>query len=717
MDYTAKILSKLPVGAKSVRNNFRNLVAMLQAYLPEKEIQQVLKAYDFGASAHEGQTRKSGEPYISHPIAVARTLAELKLDRPTIISGILHDVIEDTQISLQEVKKIFGDDVASLVDGVSKLDQIRFTNRAEAQAESFRKMILAIIEDIRVILIKLADRMHNMQTLKAMPRSKQERIARETLEIYAPIANRLGINHMKVALEDLGFRYLYPFRYAVLQNALKKNKGSQKQILKKIATAIKKIIKEENLEADVLSREKRLYSIYKKMSNKKILLNDVLDVYGFRIIVNNVNTCYQILGVIHGLYKPMPGRFKDHIAIPRINGYQSLHTTLIGPKGIPIEVQIRTKEMHKVAESGVAAHWQYKASNKSYLATEQRTREWLQKLKEIDKLNTSEEFLENVKVDLSPDKIYVFTPEGDILPLPKGATIIDFAYAVHTDIGNKCITAKVNRSLTPLHNTLESGQTIEIITARDATPNPGWLSSAITAKARSSIRQYMTSMRSTESISLGKRLLDRSLKDLGSSLRKTDKKKLGLSLKELNLSDTNELFKQIGLGERFAPITARYLIKDQKNKTDLKTPGLIVSGTEGMVLTYGKCCYPIPGDQIIGYISAGRGIVIHRNSCGNLTSFRKHPEKWMTVSWQNNIDSKFASQVHLDIANKTGVLAEVASNIADSESNIEEVTVSNRDDTHSIMHCVLWVSNRKHLAKIIRNLRKMEHVHKINRDH
>ena len=716
MDYAAAILSKLPGLSPRRSKDLGRLIDTLQSYLPEKQITQVLKAYEFGASAHAGQTRMSGEPYISHPVAVAQTLADIRLDGQAIVAAILHDVIEDTDMSIGEIKKEFGTDVASLVDGVSKLDQMQFTSRAEAQAESFRKMILAIIEDIRVILVKLADRMHNMETLDAMPREKQARIARETLDIYAPIANRLGIYQMKVALEDLGFRYLYPFRYTVLKNALKKSKGSQRQIVKRISASIVTAMQQENIDGEVHGREKRLYSIYKKMSEKKIMLKDVADVYGFRVIVDDVNMCYRLLGVVHGLYKPMPGRFKDYIAIPRINGYQSLHTVLLGPKGLPLEVQIRTKDMDRVAESGVAAHWQYKATDKTPTTPQMRARDWLSRLQEIHKTDSSEEFFESVKVDLFPDKIYVFTPKSDILPLPKGSTVVDFAYAVHTDIGNRCVAAKVDRVLVPLRTTLHNGQTVEIVTARRATPNPNWVTFVTTAKARAAIRQHMKSMRASDSTDLGKRLIDRSLKDIGSSLRKVGKVRLREALDELELGDANDLFAQIGLGERLAPLTARILVGEKDNVQESPSASLIISGTEGMVISYAKCCHPIPGDEVMGYLSAGRGVIIHRNNCGNLINFRKQPEKWLTVTWEVNIDRDFSSQILVETANKTGVLAEVAAVIADSKSNIEDVSVVNRHQDTSMMTFILSVRDRTHLALIMRNVRKMQNVNRVSRD-
>ena len=684
--------------------------------MPDEQIERVVQAYEFGANAHDGQTRLSGEPYISHPVAVAQFLADMHMDPQAIVAAILHDVLEDTGTPVAELEAQFGSEVALLVDGVSKLDQIHFTSRAEAQSESFRKMMLAMIEDIRVILVKLADRLHNMKTLDAMPREKQARIARETLEIYAPIANRLGINHMKIGLEDLGFRYLYPYRYAVLERALKRSKGSQRQIVKKISEQLQKAMQEEGIEGEVQGREKHLYSIYRKMAERKRLLSDIVDVYGFRIIVNDVNTCYRLLGVVHGLFKPMPARFKDYIAIPRINGYQSLHTTLFGPKGLPLEVQIRTTEMNRVAESGVAAHWQYKAIEKSSATPQVRAREWLSNLAEIQQTGSSEEFLESVKVDLFPDRIYVFTPKGDILPLPKGATIVDFAYAVHTDIGNRCVAAKIDRNLVPLRTTLQNSQTVEIITARGAKPNPNWVTFVTTAKARSAIRQRMKNMRTSESTDLGKRLLDRSLKSLGSSLRKVGKVRMREALDELGLADTNELFGQIGLGERLAPLTARFLagVTDSDSKSDQAS--LVIAGTEGMVVSYAKCCYPLPGDEVMGYLSSGRGVVIHRTSCGNLINFRKQPEKWLAVTWEENVDKEFSSQIQVDTANKTGVLAEVAAMIADSQSNIEQVSVLDRHEDCTVLTFLIQVKDRIHLAKIMRNVRKMPNVIRITRD-
>lgn len=715
MDYAATLLARLP-GAPRRDHGLRRLIETLKSYLPELQVETIMQAYEFGAAAHDGQKRQSGEPYISHPVAVAQELADMHLDAQTIAAAILHDVVEDTAASITDIEDQFGAEVAILVDGVSKLDQIQFRSQAEAQAESFRKMMLAMIEDIRVILVKLADRLHNMQTLDAMPAEKKARIARETLDIYAPIANRLGINRFKVELENLGFRYLYPFRYRVLDKALRRSKGSQRQMIKKLLEEFGAALHEEGIEAEIIGREKHLYSIYKKMSEKKRLLGDVVDVFGLRIIVDDVNTCYKVLGIVHGLHKPMPGRFKDYIAIPRINGYQSLHTTLFGPKGLPLEVQIRTSDMDRVAESGVASHWQYKAEEKSDATPQRRARDWLANLAELQRSGTSEEFLESVKVDLFPDKIYVFTPKGDIMPLPKGSTTVDFAYAVHTDIGNRCVAAKIDRNLVPLRTQLKNSQSVEIVTRRGARPNPNWLTFVRTAKARTAIRNHMKTMLSSESVDLGKRLLDRSLKDLKSSLRKVGKIRMNSALEELGLNSNTELFEQIGLGERLAPLTARFLLGvNEEGESEDNKASLVIAGTEGMVVSYARCCLPIPGDDVMGYLSSGRGIVIHRNKCGNLINFRKQPEKWIAVSWEDNIAREFSSQVHIDTLSKPGVLAEVAATIADSGSNIEQVSVLGRHEDCTVLSFLLQIRDRKHLAQIMRNVRNMQSVIRVAR--
>ena len=715
MDFAKRIQEKVSSGSKIEEKLLKQLLTSISAYLSTSEQSLVLKAYEYGAHAHKEQRRKSGEPYICHPLSVAQILAEMRMDGETICAALLHDVIEDTEINLSDLERLFNPEIASLVDSVSKLDQIKFNNQAEAQAETLRKMILAMVQDIRVILIKLTDRLHNMRTLKYLPERKRKLKAKETLDIYAPIANRLGINTIKNELEDLGLQNLFPYRYRVINKALKKSKGGQKRIVKKISSRILKIMEEEKIEGEVIGREKQLYSIYKKMKLKQRSLGDVADVYGFRIIVDNVNNCYKTVGLVHGLYKPMPGRFKDYIAIPRINGYQSLHTTLFGPNGLPLEIQIRTSEMNRVAQSGVAAHWQYKATDKSPSITNNRTRKWLENIGEIEQTSSSSEFLENVKVDLFPDKIYVFTPKGDIMPLPKGATIIDFAYAVHTDVGNQCIEAEIDRALVPLKTVIENGQTVNIITSKDAKPNPNWINYAITAKALSNVQAYLKTIRKSDAYELGKKLLNSALTDLDTSLRKIGKKRQNETFKELGVENLNDLYQQIGLGDRLAPLTARYLAIEKDLNAKLTKTNLEIEGTEGMIVSYAHCCYPIPGDNVMGYMSSGRGVVIHENKCRNLKNFRKHPAKWLSVSWQENINREFSSQIHVETENKTGVLAEVASTIADSDSNIESVIVSSHEDFSELVF-ILSVKNRIHLAKIIRNIRNMKNVHRISRD-
>jgi len=682
-------------------------------------VERVREAYDFGAEKHQGQKRVSGEPYITHPVAVADILADLRLDADTLVAAILHDVIEDTPTAKAEIASIFGQVVAELVDGVSKLDQIQFKNRQEAQAESFRKMLFAMVRDIRVIMVKLADRMHNMRTLGVMPPVKRRRSARETLEIYAPIAERLGLYAVKLELEDLGFRALYPYRYKVLERELKRARGNQKEFVGKIAATFKGALKQASIEAAVEGREKHLYSIYKKMQNKKISINEMVDVYGFRIIVDNADTCYRTLGLVHGLYKPMPGRFKDYIAIPRVNGYQSLHTTLFGPNGVPIEVQIRSEQMHRVAESGIAAHWKYKSGGDTFGGVEHdRAREWLASLVQIQEGGSSEEFLESVKVDLFPDKVYVFTPKGKILRLPSGSTTVDFAYAIHTDVGNRCVAAKVDRRLVPLRTTLRNGQTVEIITAKGATPNPSWSSFLVTAKARAAIRQYLKNLKKGDALELGKRLLGLALEEFSLNLKKIPAADINAVVKELNLKDSDELYEKIGLGERLAPLVARRLQPMQENG-DAGSAGsggpLMIAGTEGLLVTYARCCFPIPNDPIMAYLSAGRGVMIHRQKCGNLAEYRKQPDKWLSVAWEGTHGRLFSSEIQLEINNRVGVLAAVASSIAGTETNIDQVSLEERDVNSSSLKFQIQVRDRKHLALVIKTIRGMPDVLRVYR--
>jgi RelA/SpoT family (p)ppGpp synthetase len=690
----------------------------LETYLPPAQIERVREAYEFGAERHQGQKRVSGEPYITHPVAVADILADLRLDGDTLVAAILHDVIEDTPTAKAEIASIFGEVVAELVDGVSKLDQIQFKNRQEAQAESFRKMLLAMVRDIRVIMVKLADRTHNMRTLGAMPPVKRRRIARETLEIYAPIAERLGLYAVKLELEDLGFRALYPYRYKVLERELKRARGNQKEFIHKISDTFKSAVKKTNIVAGVEGREKHLYSIYKKMQSKGISLGEMVDVYGFRMIVDSADTCYRVLGLVHSLYKPMPGRFKDYIAIPRANGYQSLHTTLFGPNGVPIEVQIRSEQMHRVAESGIAAHWKYKTGDDSLGGVEHdRAREWLAGLVQIQEGGSSEEFLESVKVDLFPDKVYVFTPKGKILRLPTGATAVDFAYAIHTDVGNRCVAAKVDRRLVPLRTPLRNGQTVEIITAKGATPNPSWSGFLVTAKARAAIKQYLKNLKKGEAAELGRRLLGQALEEFSLNLKKIPQPEIDAVVKELNLKDAEELFEKIGLGERLAPLVARRLQPVQEEREHKGHAGgpLMIAGTEGLLVTYARCCFPIPNDPIMAYLSAGRGVMIHRQNCGNLAEYRKQPEKWIPVAWEATHERLFSSEIQLEVGNRVGVLAAVAASVAGTQTNIDHVVLEERDSETSALTLELQVRDRQHLARIIKTVRRMPDVQKVVR--
>jgi GTP diphosphokinase / guanosine-3',5'-bis(diphosphate) 3'-diphosphatase len=568
-----------------------------------------------------------------------------------------------------------------------------------------------MVGDIRVILVKLADRTHNMRTLWIMPPEKRRRIARETLEIYAPIANRLGMNAIRVELEDLGFRCLHPYRYRVLERALKRAQGSHRQLLQKITKRFMSSLNEAQIEARVAGREKYIYSIYRKMRDKKRALNEIVDVYGIRIVVDSVDNCYRALGIVHKCYRPMPGRFKDYIAIPRVNGYQSLHTTLFGPGGLPCEVQIRTHEMDSVAESGIAAHWLYKAGAQHPAQPEVRAREWLANLMEMEEGGTSEEFLESVKIDLFPDKVYVFTPKGDIVRLPRGATCVDFAYAVHTGVGNRCVAARIDRRPVPLRTVLKNGQTVQVVTARGATPNPAWVNFVVTAKARMAIRSFLKNQQRHEAAELGKRLLDNALREFKLSVRKVPDERMRATLELLGCNNVQDLYEQIGLGERMASLVARRLLPEGAGEEvgRLAAP-LAIAGTEGMVVTYGRCCHPIPGDTIFGYLSAGRGIVIHRDDCGNLAEFRKQPDKWLAVEWERKLNRTFPVEIRVEVRNRLGVLAAVAANISSAETNIEHVQVVERDGDSSSLIFLLQVDGRDQLERVLRSIRAMPDV-------
>jgi len=714
-----------------------DLCTLLEGYLEPDQVKEVYRAYLFGAEAHEGQHRLTGEPYIYHPLAVARILAEMRMDYKTIIAALLHDVIEDTETARENLVSSFDEEVANLVDGVTKLTQVKFGSKAEAQAENFRKMILAMAKDIRIILIKLADRLHNMRTLGVMRPDKKRRIARETLDIYAPIANRLGMKNISLELEDLCFQAIHPLRYRVLDKAVKQARGHRKEIVDKIRTAIEERLHNEGLDVPVIGREKHLYSIYQKMINKGLSFKDVADVFAFRIVVDKVDTCYRALGVVHNLYKPVPGRFKDYIAIPKANGYQSLHTILFSPYGIPIEVQIRTEEMQRVAEAGIAAHWQYKTGD----ATPGHATEWLKRLLEMQQnAGNSEEFLENAKIDLFPDEVYVFTPEGDIVNMPRGATALDFAYAVHTDVGNTCVSVKIDRHLAPLRSELLNGQTVEIITAPGAKPNPVWLDFVTTGKARANIRHYLKHMQRDEAISLGKRMLEKATAAIALSWDLSSAKDVQTVLDGLNVHSLDELYEAISLGNRVASVVARQIADilaekhPQGQKAGVKgmfsryapdwmkpsasrstKKPLAIRGTEGSVVTFAKCCHPIPGDPILGFVSAGRGIVIHLRNCKNVREFKNNPERWVDVQWEKDVEGFYPVDIRVDTANQRGVLATVAATIADLESNIENVSITERDGRYSTMLFTVLVKDRVHLAQLMRRIKATEGVVKITR--
>jgi len=644
----------------------------------------------------------------------------MHMDHQSIIAAILHDVIEDTETAKDQVEKRFGEEVALLVDGVSKLTHITFESKAEAQAENFRKMMLAMVQDIRVILIKLADRLHNMRTLGVMRPDKRRRIARETLEIYSPIANRLGMNRMRLELEDLGFSAMYPLRSRILASSLKKARGNRKEIVSKIENAIKERLRQEDFSGKVIGREKHLYSIYKKMKSKHLAFSEVMDVYAVRIIVDSVDTCYRVLGAVHNLYTPMPGKFKDYIAIPKANGYQSLHTVLFSPYLVACEIQIRDEDMHKVAEAGIAAHWLYKSSGDATRNNAQaRARQWMHTVLEIQqRAGNSIEFLENVKIDLFPDEVYVFTPKGDIMVLPRGSTAVDFAYAVHSDVGNQCVAVKIDRRLMPLRTELLNGQAVEIISSKGAQPNPAWLDFVFTTKARTNIRNFLKNLQRDEAVMLGTRLVNKALAAHGMSLENLDQERAQRVMDEFSFKTMEEMYAEIGLGNRMPMVIARALMHsedgEEQNGTDAPRP-LAIKGTEGAVVTFAKCCRPIPGDSILGFVSSGRGIVVHTEDCKNVAEYRNRPEKWIDVVWEENVEGEFAVDLQVLVKSRRGVLARVASTLTDLDANIENVNIEERDGLHSSMRFTVLVRDRQHLARIIRRLRGMELVVRIYR--
>lgn len=700
----------------------RKLSSIVDGYLNKQQSDSIIRAFYFGANAHSGQFRKSGEAYICHPLAVAITLAEMRMDTRGIIAAILHDVIEDTGVTKEEVAAEFSSEVADLVDGVTKLTKLDNKSHAETQAENVRKMLLAMAKDLRVIIVKLADRLHNMKTLGAMPVETKRRIAKETLEIYVPLANRLSMNNIRHQLEALCLEAIHPHRFQAISQAVKKARGNRREIVNTIENSIKNRLNELGLIFDVAGREKNIASIYKKMLTQKISFSNVFDVYAFRIYCDQVDDCYRILGCVHNLFKPVPGKFKDYIALPKANGYQSLHTILIGPYGVPIEIQIRTHEMHRLAESGIAAHWLYKSAGSSNENAQARANEWLRDLLEMQKTaGNSLEFIDNLKVDLFPQEVFVFTPQGNIIKLPRGANIIDFAYAVHTDIGNSCVSARIDNKLIPLQTQLENGMTVEVITTSWAKPNPLWLNYIVTAKARSSIRNYLKNFKQKEAISLGQRLLKKELKSMNLSLDDIDESRIEQLLNVMKMQSMTELLEEIGLGNKMPILIAKRLsqediyaaVKLDDEKTN-HVP-LIIKGTEGMVITLAKCCRPIPGDPIIGFFNPGKGIVIHHHSCRNSNEVRKKQTSWLDVEWSQEISDEFSVEVRIELLSQRGTLATIAAIISGMDSNIESVAIANQNDKVSIDLFTFTVRDRVHLAKIIRNLKKLSFILKITR--
>jgi guanosine-3',5'-bis(diphosphate) 3'-pyrophosphohydrolase len=696
-----------------------DLCELLETYLPHSEVTDIYRAYLFGAEAHDGQTRKSGEPYIHHPLEVANILAGMHLDSRSIIAAILHDTIEDTETAKDHIAHEFGEDVAELVDGVSKISQIEFQSKEEEQAENFRKMMLAMTRDIRVIIIKLADRLHNMRTLGALPAPKRHAIARETIDIYAPIANRLGVRQWAVELEDLAFAALYPMRYRILANAMRKRHGNRNAIVERINEAILEQLKQEGVEGEVSGREKNVYNIYRKMREKGLSFEQVHDIYAFRIIVDKVDTCYRVLGIIHNLYKPIPGRFKDYIAIPKTNGYQSLHTVVFGPYSITIEIQIRTREMHHVAEVGVAAHWLYKSGEAPEGRAHETALQWLKNLLDIQqKAGNPREFLEHLKVDLFPDEVYVFTPGGEIKKLPRGATVIDFAYDVHTDIGSHAVGARVNHKMVPLRRELRNGDHVEILTSEWSRPNPSWLDYVVTGKARANIRSYLKNQQRHEAVVFGERLLNRALQALNSGIEAIDENARAELLKELKLESWDLLLTDIGLGNRQAPLVARQLspeVEGEKEELKEGAPAVAIHGTEGVVVTFARCCRPIPGDPVLGFLSAGRGIVVHTEDCPNVAEYRKHPERWIDIRWEPDTEGTYPVNLRIESKNQRGVLAAVASTISEQEANIDSVSFDERDGHYTTMLFTVEVRDRDHLARIMRSIRMKDAVVRVNR--
>ncbi len=718
-----KVATYPPAGSVALPPDVLAVKARI-GYLSQDQVERVLKAYELGAKAHAGQARECGGPYITHPVAVADILAGLGLDGETIIAAVLHDTLEDTALTREILVSEFGETVADLVDGVTKLDKMKFGSRQEADAESFRKMLLAMAQDLRVILIKLSDRLHNMRTLGAKAPASRRRIARETLEIYAPITQRLGMNRLKAELQDLGFRALYPNRYRIVSERLRMALGNRHEVMSKIEKNLLTRLTQERLSARVVSRIKSPWSIYSKMRDEYKSFAQLMDVYGFRVVVDSVASCYLALGVVHALYKPVDQRFKDFIAIPKANGYQSLHTVLLGPFGVPIEVQIRTTEMDYVAESGVAAHWAYKTQSGPANSAQARAREWLSALADSStQITSSVEFIEKVKIDLFPDEVYLFTPRGDILALPRHASALDFAYTVHTDVGNHAVAVRLDKKLLPLRTPLKSGQLVEIITAPSVVPNPAWLEIVVTGKARTAIRHYLKRLQHEEAVEFGHRMLDRAFNTLGSSLEMVPSSVLDYFLHRSGFRRLEELLSSIALGNRMPDQVARQLLAARGHGpkgTDVPSPlipateNIRINGTERGVLSFANCCHPLPGDSIIGYLSSGKGTVVHRAECPNVGGLRKTPERFVAIAWDRDVQGDYRSELRVEVLNNQGILATVAAAIAAADANIANVEYIEHDFARDLaaitMLFTIEVRSCSHLNEVMRRVRRISLV-------
>ena len=716
-----------PGGGGSAPASFAPLIEHISQYLSAADVQRVREAYKFADAAHLGQFRTSGEPYITHPIAVTEICAGWKLDTDALMAALLHDVIEDQHIPKQEIAERFGAEVAEMVDGLSKLDRLEFASKTQQQAESFRKMLLAMARDVRVILIKLADRLHNMRTLGAVAPEKRRRVAHETLDIYSPIAHRLGLNVLFRELQDRCFQAMFPNRYHVLQKAVLSARGNRREVVSRITEGVRAALPAAGIDAAVYGREKTLFGIYQKMVEQKKSFSEVLDIYGFRVVVHSQPECYLALGTLHQLFRPVPGKFKDYIAIPKINGYQSLHTTLVGPYGTPVEFQIRTREMHHVAESGVASHWLYKSSDVSLNDLQKRTHQWLQSLLDIQRqTGDSGEFLEHVKVDLFPDAVYVFTPRGKIISLPRGATPVDFAYFIHTDIGNQAVAAKVNGDFVPLRTELKSGDTVDIITSVASRPNAQWLNFVRTGRARSEIRHYLRTMKYAESVAFGERLLTQELLVLGLPLPDTDDQVWEKLARASGANSREEILADIGLGKRLAAVVARRFAPGTDvvattagvvdEVTAVRSAPVLIQGNEGQSVQLAPCCTPIPGDDVVGFIRLGHGLVVHTEDCPAGRRLRaREPDRWMDVGWDEHTAHHLSTRVDVVARNERGVLGRIAAEVTAADSNITHVTTQDDALATVTMHFVLQVENREHLARVFRYLRRIPQVQRIVR--